>query len=123
MKKKNKKILLIEDDSNFAFILKERFSQEGFSVVHVEDGKEALSILKKENFDLAISDVLLPVVNGVELAKSIRTNYPQLPIILLTNIKDENNWQIVRKMKKVEYLIKSEHSIKEIIERVVKILK
>lgn len=115
MAKINKKILIAEDDPNFVVILKQKFTEEGFSVLTAEDGKEAVILAEKELPDLIISDVLLPSLNGIEMAKKIKSKHPDLPIIFLTNIKDPAYSEIIEKLKKVDYLIKSDIRLDDIV--------
>jgi DNA-binding response OmpR family regulator len=113
----DKKILIVEDDPNFVLILKQKFEKEGFLVVVAQDGKEGQSIFFSEKPDLVLSDVLLPIQNGVEMIKNIKDKNEDLPVILLTNVKDENYSEAVRKMKKVDYLIKSDVRLDAIVDR------
>ena len=113
----DKKILIVEHDPNFVLILKQKFEKEGFLVVVAQDGKEGQSIFFSEKPDLVLSDVLLPIQNGVEMIKNIKDKNEDLPVILLTNVKDENYSEAVRKMKKVDYLIKSDVRLDAIVDR------
>ena len=80
-----KKILLIEDDQNLSFIMKENLEDLGFEVCHILKGEDAFKILAAEQIDLILMDVELPgEFDGFETAKIIRVNYPLLPIIFTT---------------------------------------
>jgi len=115
MKKSNKKILIVEDDPNFTSILKEKLSREGFLISAAQDGKEGLLAFGNEKPDLIISDVLLPLLSGIDMAKRIKGKSPDLPIILLTNVKDSNYSDLIKSMKKVDYLIKSDVRLDDIV--------
>jgi two-component system alkaline phosphatase synthesis response regulator PhoP len=117
MKKTNKKILIVEDDPNFISILQKRFSQEGFTIFTAQDGKEGFNLSEKEDLDLVISDLLLPVLDGVEMVKKIKEKKTDLPVILLTNVKDNNYLEVTKKLKKIDYLIKSDVRIDEIVKK------
>lgn len=117
MKKINKKILIVEDDPNFISILQKRFSQEGFTIFTAQDGKEGFNLSEKEELDLVISDLLLPILDGVEMVKKIKEKKADLPVILLTNVKDNNYLEATKKLKKVDYLIKSDVRIDEIVKK------
>jgi two-component system phosphate regulon response regulator PhoB len=80
------KIIVVEDESSLAELLKYNLLSEGYEVVHASDGEEAELLLSEESFDLAILDWMLPKVSGIELCRRLR-NRPEtqsLPIILLT---------------------------------------
>ena len=78
------KILLVEDEETLAAGLEYNLTEEGYTVKWAKDGKEALEIFYKENFDLIILDIMLPYIDGFELAEKIREKQPQLPILMLT---------------------------------------
>lgn len=81
---KKQKIMLVEDEESLAVGLKFNLGEEGYEVSHARDGREALEFYEKENYDLIILDVMLPYVNGFEVAEQIRKKNPQLPILMLT---------------------------------------
>ena len=72
MKNNNKKILIVEDDSNFGNILKEYLSLNDYDVILAKNGIEGFEKFKKEDFDLCILDVMMPYKDGFTLAKEIR---------------------------------------------------
>lgn len=78
------KILLAEDDKNLGDVLKEYLELKNYSVILCRDGKSAWEIFRKEKFDLAILDVMMPKQDGFTLAKDIRKSNTHLPIIFLT---------------------------------------
>jgi DNA-binding response OmpR family regulator len=81
---KNFKILLVEDEETLAIGLEYNLTEEGYNVDWVTDGKKALNKIKEMNYDLIILDVMLPYVDGFEVAEIIREKFPQLPILFLT---------------------------------------
>ncbi len=80
------RILVVDDDPVNLKVLTNILSEEQYKIATVTSGKEALKQLEKENWDLVISDVLMPVMSGYELARSIRQRFSisELPILLLT---------------------------------------
>ncbi len=123
MPKTKPKILIVEDDPNFVSILKEKFSHEGFLTLTAQDGKEGLSFFDTEKPDLIISDVLLPLLNGIDMIKQVKAKNPSLPVILLTNVKDPSYSDVTKSIKKVDYLIKSDVKLEDIIKLAKKMLK
>jgi DNA-binding response OmpR family regulator len=79
-----KKLLLVEDDENLGIVLKDFLEMEGYSATHCSDGKEGLDAFSKKNFNLAILDVMLPVMDGFTLAERIRKKNKNIPLIFLT---------------------------------------
>jgi two-component system, OmpR family, alkaline phosphatase synthesis response regulator PhoP len=78
------KILLVEDEESLAVGLEFNLTEEGYSVVWAKDGKVALDYFYSQEFDLIILDIMLPYVNGFEVAKKVREKSPQMPILILT---------------------------------------
>jgi len=78
------KILLVEDEETLAVGLEYNLTEEGYKVIWVKDGKQALDRFKKTQFDLIILDIMLPYYDGFEVAKQIREKSPEIPILMLT---------------------------------------
>ena len=67
------KILYVEDNLSLSFVTSDQLKKRGHQVVSCKDGKEALSTFKEQIFDLCILDVMLPKIDGFELAKKNQT--------------------------------------------------
>lgn len=77
-------ILYVEDDETLSFVTKDNLELNDFQVTHAKDGKEAITIFKKDSFDLCLVDVMLPELDGYAVAKEIRSRHSEIPIIFLT---------------------------------------
>ncbi|RVU25664.1 response regulator transcription factor [Sandaracinomonas limnophila] len=77
-------ILLAEDDPNLGLLLSEFLKKKGFEVTWANNGDEALDYFVKSPFDLCLLDVMMPKKDGFSLAKDIRANHLDVPIIFLT---------------------------------------
>ena len=82
-------ILLADDTPMNLTLAVKLFTKRGHKVTAVEDGQKALETYKKENFDVVLLDMLMPVMDGLEAARQIRAyeknqNKPQVPIIAMT---------------------------------------
>jgi DNA-binding response OmpR family regulator len=80
----NQTILLAEDDENLGTLLENYLTVKGYGVTLFGDGGKALQGFRAEKFDLCIIDVMMPVMDGFELARSIRERNPSVPVIFLT---------------------------------------
>ena len=78
------KILVVEDDENLNKSICIFLTQKGFDVQACYNGDEAFDALYKSNFDLVISDIMMPKVDGYELAQNIRMQNKTIPIIFMT---------------------------------------
>lgn len=77
------RILIVEDDKDVSELLKLYLENSNFQVTMASNGFEALKILKEEEVDLAIIDIMMPVMGGHELIKNIR-GFSNMPIIVLS---------------------------------------
>ena len=77
-------ILYVEDDESLGFVTRDNLELQGYRITHCEDGQTALELIKKEQFDLCILDVMLPEVDGFTIAEEIRKYDINTPIIFLS---------------------------------------
>lgn len=82
------RVLLVEDDRNLSFILKSSLEQMigGYRVMVAQNGREGLEWLDKEPFDVIVSDVEMPVMDGMTMVKHIRLHHPDLAIVFITGL-------------------------------------
>lgn len=77
------KILIAEDDKDIIELLSLYLSGEGFDILAAENGREALTIAKSEDVSAALVDIMMPVMNGYEFIRELRT-FSQIPVIILS---------------------------------------
>ena len=78
------RILLVEDEDSLAIGLEYNLSEEGYIVTIAPDGKQALDCIYSKKYDLVLLDIMLPYLDGFQVAEKIRDTFPQLPILMLT---------------------------------------
>ena len=78
------KILVVEDDPDIRSILARFLGRRGFAVITAENGAEALDTLDREPFDLVLSDVRMPRMDGIELLRAVRQRDPEIQLVLMT---------------------------------------
>jgi DNA-binding response OmpR family regulator len=78
------RILIVEDDLPTLNLVSKILSGQGYDTVLAENGEKALEILQCETFDLMISDLVMPRVNGIELLEKIYKSHAEIPVIILT---------------------------------------
>jgi DNA-binding response OmpR family regulator len=78
------KILLVEDDVNLGFVVKDNLEMEGFAVTLFDDGEKGLQGFASGTYDVCVLDVMLPRKDGFELARAIRQRNEAVPILFLT---------------------------------------
>ena len=77
-------VLIVDDEKNIREGLSDAVEMEGYSSLKAENGKEALSLLSKEDVDIVITDLKMPVMSGTDLLKKIYSSYPTIPVVVLT---------------------------------------
>lgn len=82
------RVLLVEDDKNLSFILKSSLEQMigGYEVITASNGKDGLKLLSQRVFDVIVSDVEMPVMDGRTMVQQIRKHYLSLPILFITGL-------------------------------------
>jgi len=77
-------ILVIDDNAEARLLLKEILEGKGYAVFEAVDGQEALEVLERTLIHLAIVDLDMPRVNGLQFTQRAKAGYPQLPVIMVT---------------------------------------
>jgi DNA-binding response OmpR family regulator len=80
-------LLLVDDDSELLRLLRRRLEQDGYEVIAAEGGRQALAMLEHRFPDLAVIDLLMPEMDGFQLAEQIKKR-GDLPILFLTSVGD-----------------------------------
>jgi len=79
-----KSILAVDDENVILELLVDCATLSNYNCFTATDGLEALAVLEKENIDLIVSDIVMPNMNGFELLETVRTKWPEVPIVLMT---------------------------------------
>ncbi len=82
--KESANILYVEDDPTLGFVTQDNLKRRGYNVTLCEDGEKGLECYNRNAFDVIVLDIMLPVMDGISLAKQIRTKNKEIPIIFLT---------------------------------------
>ena len=77
-------ILLIDDDRNLRTMLTRALGRFGYTVAEAENGREALARLETATFQLVVTDIIMPDMEGIELILKLRRSMPQLPVIAMS---------------------------------------
>lgn len=106
------KILIIDDEANLRGLLARIIQLEGYSVTEADNGKNALKLLEHELFQVIITDVKLPDINGVDLTAKLKSSYPATEIIVLTAYGTIEDGVKAIKNGAFDYLTKGDHQSK-----------
>ncbi len=116
------KILLAEDEEYVARSYVRKLQVEGYEVIHVQNGEEALAALRKEKPDLVILDLMMPLKTGFEVLQDIKASADEgikkVPIIVASNLGQKSDIDTALSLGAVDFLIKSNISMKELVAKV-----
>ncbi len=123
MIKQNTRILIADDEEEFRFMLKVFLENSGYEIELVSDGVQAINMLQAKAFDIALLDIKMPKVNGVDVLKFIKENLQNIDVVMLTGVGDIRIAIDCMKKGAYEFLTKPysatelDRTIKKIIEK------
>jgi len=115
------RILIVEDEISFSEALAFLLNKEGYETVVSENGKHAIETFDKGNVDLILLDLMIPIISGVEVCRTIRTK-SQVPIIMLTAKDSEIDKVVGLELGADDYVTKP-YSSRELIARIKAVLR
>lgn len=121
---KTPKILLVEDDVFMVDLLAREFKGAGFEVLVAKTGSEGVEKFREAKPDLILLDIMLPGLNGFDALRQIRREEkgPTTKVIVLSNLGDVSDKEEAKRLGVIDYMIKANSSIAEIIEKVRSVL-
>ena len=100
------RILVVDDEESIREFLEIMLKKEGYEITCVEDGQQAVDILKKRSFDMVISDLQMPHLTGMELLKHVKDNYPEIVFMLITAFGTTESAVEAMKLGAYDYITK-----------------
>lgn len=109
-----KRILLVEDEKDYRSVLAERLKEEGFSMFEAENGEIALDMMKNNDVDLIVLDMLMPKMDGITFFYHLRNDLKKdTRVIILTNFSETAYPQGI-----ADFVVKSEVSLEEVVQKI-----
>ena len=99
-------ILLVDDDQNFLSVAKKRLAKRGHTVQTASNGPEVFEKLQAQSIHVAVLDVKMPGISGIEILKEIKKNFPLVQVIMLTGVPTVGCAADSLKLGALNYLIK-----------------
>ncbi len=114
MKESGTKILIVEDEALIGWSLANALKKAGFTVVIAETGEKALEKLSLSGYDLVITDLNLPHIDGFEVASSVKKYSSEIPVLMMTT-KDKHFMNDLAHLTNVDSVIEKPFNLREII--------
>ena len=110
-----KKILIAEDEPSLLSVLSKKVKSLGYTVFEAKDGEQAINIFKKEQPDLILLDVVMPIKNGFDVLEEIKMKQKsKVPVIILSNLSESQDLETGKNLGAVDYITKSNLSLRDI---------
>jgi len=122
MAKDKVKILLIEDEEMLANMYEIKFKNEGFELIKALDGAKGLELSKTTNPDFILLDIIMPKMDGFSVLKALKDDSAtqNIPVMLLTNLGQEEDVKKGKELGAVGYLVKANITPAEVVDKVKK---
>lgn len=109
-----KKVLVVDDEAHLVDAIKTRLEKSGYEVISAYDGKRALESIARDKPDAVILDILMPQPDGLKVLRSIRRRNKNLPVFILTGLKDKQRFSMARKLRASGFISKTNDLKREI---------
>jgi CheY-like chemotaxis protein len=119
-----RRVLLAEDDRFLRRAAESRLRQNGFTVLPAVDGEEALTVARAERPDLILLDLIMPKLQGFEVLKALKQDpaTAAIPVIVLSNLGQDEDLKQAMELGAVAYFIKAHLSLQDLVQRVAQTL-
>jgi len=123
-KKQPKTILVVEDDESMVEALVEKFKSSGFNVFSAKNGEEGLKLALSNHPDIILLDIVMPKMDGLSMLRKLKEDKwgAFAPVVILTNLSDNQKLAEALEIGVVEYIIKAEVRLSDIVLSVKRVL-
>ena len=118
-----KKILIIEDEKALARALELKLTLNGFDITLAFNGEEGIKLINQREYDLILLDLIMPKIDGYTVLTILKTKKIKTPVLVLTNLSQQNDMKHAKKFGAKEFFIKSNTPISTIVDRITELLK
>lgn len=115
-----KKILIAEDDEAIASALMLKLKIKGYDVTQADNGASALEEIKSNKYDMVLLDIVMPEMDGFEVLAGLKGTEIKAPIIVTSNLSQEEDIQKAKDLGATDYLVKANSTLVDIINYVEK---
>lgn len=114
------KILIVDDEPIVQKVLSEALRAEGFETISALDGEKGLSIAFSQKPDLILLDIIMPKMDGISVLKKLKESprTKEIPIVVLTNLREGEAIDISEKSGVLGYLVKADYTLKDLVAKI-----
>lgn len=115
-----KRILVVEDEAAMRSLLRTALTDAGFEVLEASDGEQGLAVAEAERPSLILLDIIMTKMDGITMLKTMRSQRwgRKIPVVILTNLASSGRVAEALQDEDVDYLVKAEHRLDEVVARV-----
>jgi len=117
------KIIIVEDEKAMAKALTIKMKGAGYEVTNVYSGEEFFNKIKDTQFDLVILDIMLPKMSGFEILEKMNAQGFDIPVVIASNLSQDEDVKRAKDLGAVDFIVKSNTSLIDFVEKVKVILK
>ena len=99
-------ILVVDDELLIRDLLYDFFTGQGWDISVAEDGEKALEVMRSRDFDLVLTDIKMPEMDGLDLTSHVKQSHPELPVVLMTGFPSVDTAVEALRKKVDDYIIK-----------------
>ncbi|MFA5051248.1 MAG: response regulator [Patescibacteria group bacterium] len=113
-------VLIVEDEPSIRDAIVIKLTRKGFTVLEAKNGQEGLDIALQKHPDLILLDVIMPIMDGLTVIKKLKEDEwgKTVPVLLLTNLSDPEAVSKSIKIDRSDFLIKSNWTLEEVVEKI-----
>lgn len=121
----NKKVVLVaEDDKFYSHLYETKLTNEGFNIVIAQDGTQVIKLAKLHQPVLILLDLIMPTQDGFETLKILKSDpeLAKIPVVIMSNLAQEEDMQRTKELGAIDYLVKSNITMEDMVKVVRKYL-
>lgn len=102
----NPSILVVDDELLIRDLLYDFFHDQGWDIAVAENGKRALDLMRDRKFDVVLTDLRMPAMDGLELTGHVQQDYPDIPVVIMTGYPSVESAVAALRTKVADYITK-----------------
>lgn len=125
MPTKQTTVVIVEDEKMLADMYATKFTMEGFKAHKANDGASGFAMVKDKKPDIVLLDIIMPKVDGFGVLKMLKEDekLKDIPVILLTNLGQDDDIKKGKQLGAADYFVKANHTPSEVVQKVRQVLK